>query len=75
MSDRRAETLAHFLRLYDDPGFGPDYVRHAVRVYIEMPGCPCRDMGHRIKNELDKRSEDHGSDAAKTAERLPGAAG
>lgn len=54
------DALAHFLRLYDDPGFGPDYVRHAVRVYLDLPGCPCPDMGHLIRNELDQRSEENG---------------
>lgn len=62
-----AEQLAHFMRLLDDPGFGLDYVRHAVGVYQRLPGCPHPRIGFDIKEILD------GRDAAKTAEWLPGA--
>jgi hypothetical protein len=70
VSEHRAVQLAHFMRLYDAPGFGPDYVRHAVRTYLDQGGA-CRDIGHDIKQLIDQRSEENGSDAAKTAQRLP----
>lgn len=67
MLTEHAKQLAHFLRLLDDPGFGLDYVRYAVDVYRRLPDCPYPRIGFDIKGILD------GRDAAKAAERLPGA--
>jgi hypothetical protein len=70
----QAAQVAHLVRLYDNPGFGPDYVRHAVRAALDLPGYPHRDLGRLIRQELDKRSEENGRNGSdQGAEQLPAA--